>query len=555
MISDRLGIIILSSVLLHSSLSRICSAAISPCSSAELYYLPKFEEEPPNIIGLTADYQDHLSILPPAVENFDVHSASFTPRIHDYWFNDHELDRFLESIRPNSPSLTHQQGGHQLLNRDHSSTNSPGLTHEEVGHDQLATRDYSNPNPPSSSDTEVGHRIQHRDSFPSDSPTTHHAALGNIAATSHEDAEATPSDPIQNRKRKLDRLVSDLYKSNPVQNVVKAKLLVQDEVKTKRLIRNELNTMRSRPSKWKLKLFGWVSTLKYAPGGQKDNESRFKYDLEGSEVWRKLGGEHGTAPALLNWLIGSGEVSKQQAVQRLKRLLKEISTRHGELLSVFLPMTYGRPSLKHKAHLIGTQEQTNLLNWFLGELEMKNQYSSNIRLEAPELHHDLSRHLSRIIRYLRIDPDVTRNSSSRWEIRFPVTRNISPQQVKKHQAETTRAALKSLETYYKLTNPDKWKQVFLKEDKFLNLFISLKNAQHHCNFGKSLKKSKEWATLAIFPWHVPLGLERSTGTKSALDSIHTTLKHVNVASINKHFVDLERVNNPFIQPTEKMRNE
>jgi hypothetical protein len=171
MFSGRLGIIILSGALLHFLLSRICSAAISPFRSAELYYLPKFEEQIPSInVGLAADYQDHLSILPPAVENFDVHSASFTPRILEYWFNDHELDRFLESIRPNSPSLTHQQGGHQLLNRDYFNTDSSGLTHVEVGHDQLATRDYPNPNPPSSTDTGVSHWIHHRGPFPSDSP-------------------------------------------------------------------------------------------------------------------------------------------------------------------------------------------------------------------------------------------------------------------------------------------------------------------------------------------------------------------------------------------------
>jgi hypothetical protein len=383
---------------------------------------------------------------------------------------------------------------------------------------------------------------------------THHAALGSNAATSYEDAKITPSDPIQNRKRKLDRLVSDLYKPNPVQNEVKAKLLMQDEVKTKRVIRNELNTMRLRPSKWKLKLFGWVSTLKYNPGGQKDNQSRFKYELEGGEVWRRLDDKHSTVPALLHMLIGSGEVSRQKAVQRLKGLLKEISTRHGELLSVFLPMTHGSRSLKRKAHLLGTQEQTNLLHWFLGELEMKNHYSSNIRLEAetraPELDHDLSRHRSVIIRYLRMDPDLTRNSSSRWQARLPATRNGSPQRVNKHQAARTRAALDTLETYYKLTNPDKWKQLFLEEDKFLNLFISLKNAHHHCNFGKLLKKSKEWATLGIFPWHVPLDFDRLTGSKSALDSIHTTLKHVTVAAINKHFVDLDPVNNYLIQPIE-----
>ncbi|POW11730.1 hypothetical protein PSTT_05015 [Puccinia striiformis] len=408
----------------------------------------------------------------------------------------------------------------------------------------------------------IDHQLPNRNCLPDlNSPTPNNQDLRTVNRKTNEKTVTPPIPPLENRKKKKSptaggrlqiNLLSHLTQSNeeivnpPEPPVEKRKRRYAPVVKALQLSQRP-KQIKSRSfdlSNEKLKIFGWMSTLKYSPKHKHESLVSLWNTSEAREFWKRFDDVNQALPALLNILVDSGELSRHHAVYRTKRLVREISARHADLLTAFVPPQDGPIPLKSEASRVAIREQQEVLNWFLDQLEIHHELSGAVDAESARASHHLSPLQSSIISYLGLDPDRLENSSARWETRFPEKRSAAAQPVNLHQAEKTRLAINILGNYYKSTNPEKWQQVFVDDQWFINLFLSLKAADYHCNIKKSQAKYQEGASLGIFPWKNQPDFSSSIDGQSKLMSILSVLASVRVSSINMHFLPIEPRPNP-----------
>ncbi|KAH9457955.1 hypothetical protein KEM48_007173 [Puccinia striiformis f. sp. tritici PST-130] len=525
-------IIIFGTTVLHSS-PYLCNP--SPGRTEEMYYLPQFDDPFSNIAETTAGWQDfmddQLLTQPPTAESHVPQSSSYAPDHVGHWFNDHQLGEFIDSIPSDQWGTTHSQAiDHQLPSRNClPDLNSPTPNNQDLRTVNRKTNEktVTPPIPPLENRKKKKSVRLLEDVYKSTShpisPTTDHEALFTATIRSNEEIVNPPEPPVEKRKRRYAPVVKALQLSQRPKQIKSRSFDLSNE---------------------KLKIFGWMSTLKYSPKHKHESLVSLWNTSEAREFWKRFDDVNQALPALLNILVDSGELSRHHAVYRTKRLVREISARHADLLTAFVPPQDGPIPLKSEASRVAIREQQEVLNWFLDQLEIHHELSGAVDAESARASHHLSPLQSSIISYLGLDPDRLENSSARWETRFPEKRSAAAQPVNLHQAEKTRLAINILGNYYKSTNPEKWQQVFVDDQWFINLFLSLKAADYHCNIKKSQAKYQEGASLGIFPWKNQPDFSSSIDGQSKLMSILSVLASVRVSSINMHFLPIEPRPNP-----------
>ncbi|KAI7961105.1 hypothetical protein MJO28_001594 [Puccinia striiformis f. sp. tritici] len=298
-----------------------------------------------------------------------------------------------------------------------------------------------------------------------------------------------------------------------------------------------------------LRTFGWISSLKYPIESQQAKLAGMTKILLASKIWQRLRNvdhEEGV-PALIRRLIESGEVSKQDALERARALLWELCVRQIDFLVAFTAPQSEAISRNHQGRSDGLriQEHNNLLSWFLGELELTNNdpVTTAIAHEAGGSH-ELSSLQLLIINHLKVDLEVKGVTQATWTTKPIKKRLVEPQLVTVQKAKRTQVAINLLGSYYKASNPKKWKTIFGHDTWFLNLFLYYKAYEHNANFSRTSDREPEWASLALFPWSSPAHDFKFYDDQLNQDQLDILLRlcyslsHVKVASIDKHFVNL-----------------
>jgi hypothetical protein len=295
--------------------------------------------------------------------------------------------------------------------------------------------------------------------------------------------------------------------------------------------------------------FGWIRTLQYPMKSQQTKTSAMTIKIASSKIWGRLQDNQDSLaiPALLDkLLIGSGQVSRSDVLVKTRELVVELCVRQMDFLAAFTtPQAEAiiDPSLEHseqsRTNLIRIQEIDNLLDWFLGELEMTKQSTGPIipRAEESEQSDDLSPIQSLVINYLKQEPGLQEGSTAKGWIAKSTKAYLVPRQVSALEALETQAVIKILGSYYKALNPEKWHTFFVLDSWFVHFFLYLKACDHHTHFPKMYANQFKWASLDLFPWATPVGFDLNDKIQQdTAASVLFMLKNVRVGSIKKHLL-------------------
>ncbi|PLW52219.1 hypothetical protein PCANC_01645 [Puccinia coronata f. sp. avenae] len=208
------------------------------------------------------------------------------------------------------------------------------------------------------------------------------------------------------------------------------------------------------------------------------------------------------------------------AKENLQWLLREIDTRNKQFLMLFTPTKGNHLEFfgilkKHPNYPLMKKENARLLEWFSLQIralpKLKDQHGSTALVSF----------LEKLIEHLKIDWSRPELTVPHWQPQVRESKSTVDKgrtllaTASIAEASRTELALQPLEIYYKLFNPDKWSELFIRDEHFTETFTRMKSREH--NGAARRWDPEKYSVLEPLPWDKPHRFHRDPDVLQILD--------------------------------------